>query len=418
MALGDRIGSSICVRQPKAALPPFKTAPNRTEAFHLVCGCLPRHHVGMATQTKSPKSELAAWRVAALTVALSGADTAAGEIQLFPAGEFRTTDGSGRPEDVDAWRMDSDIATALIAQVAAAGRDIVIDYEHQTLAAQENGQPAPAAGWIRELIWRDGQGLYAAVDWTARAREFIANGEYRYISPVFPYDKTGRPLDVLHVALTNYPALTGMDEVRLAAASRLAALIDFQPREEIPMDALLKALFALLGLSEDASEEEALAKLGEFAERVKATEVKVEELTAEEQKKDEEIAALKAQPKIDPARWVPAQVVADLQKQVNELSATHTAREVDEVVTAALAAKKLTPALEPWARDLGKQNIAALRAFVDQAAPIAALTGQQTAGVKVGDKTVALDESELAVCRALGISPEAWAKQQTKQQGV
>jgi len=176
------------------------------------------------------------------------------------------------------------------------------------------------------------------------------------------------------------------------------------------MDALLKALFALLGLSEEASEEEALTKLGEFAERVKATEVKVEELTAEDAKKDEEIAALKAQPKIDPARWVPAQVVADLQKQVNELSATHTAREVDEVVTAALAAKKLTPALEPWARDLGKQNIAALRAFVDQAAPIAALTGQQTAGIKVGNQTVNLPESELAVCRAMGISPEAWAK--------
>jgi len=212
------------------------------------------------------------------------------------------------------------------------------------------------------------------------------------------------------VALTNYPALTGMDEVRLAAASRLAALMDFQPQKEVPMEALLKALFALLGLSEDATEEEALAKLAEFSERIKATEVKVEELTAEEQKKEEEIAALKAQTKVDPAKWVPAQAVVDLQKQVNALSANHTAREVDEVVTAALTAKKLTPALEPWARDLGKKDIAALRAFVDQAAPIAALTSQQTAGVKIGNQTVNLPDSELAVCRAMGISPETWAK--------
>jgi len=364
----------------------------------------------MATQTKSRKSKLTAPRVAALTVALSDADTAAGEIQLFPAGEFRTTDGSGRPKEVDAWRMNGEIAVALIAQVAAAGRDIVIDYEHQTLASQDNGQPAPAAGWVRELIWREGKGLCAVVDWTARAREYIANGEYRYISPVFPYDKDGRPLDILHVALTNSPALTGMDEVRLAAASRLAALTSFQPQEEIHMDALLKALFALLGLAEDASEEEALTKLTELSEKIKATEVKVEELTAEEQKKDEEIATLRAQTKVDPAKWVPAQAVVDLQKQVNELSATHTAREVDEVVTAALTAKKLTPALEPWARELGKKDIAALRAFVDQAAPIAALTSQQTAGIKIGNQTVNLPESELAVCRAMGISPEAWAK--------
>jgi len=398
---------------------PFK----RTEGLHLVCGDLPRHDGGMATKRTPHRIKPAAARVAALTVALSVADTAAGEIQLFPAGEFRTSDGSNRPEDVDAWRMDGEIAAALIAQALATGRDIVIDYEHQSLASQENGQPAPAAGWIRELIWREGKGLYAVVDWTARARAFIANGEYRYISPVFTYDKTGKPLDVLQVALTNNPALTGMDEVRLAAASRLAALMDVQPKEEIDMDALVKALFALLGLPEDASEEDALAKLAEFAEQVKVTaakaqeaEAKVEELTAEEEKKDEEIAALRSRIKVDPVKWVPAQAVADLQKRVNELSANEAAREVDEVVVAALTARKLTPALEAWARELGKKDIAALRAFVDQAAPIAALTAQQSAGVKVGNQTVNLSEPELAVCRAMGISPDAWVKQQ--QQGV
>jgi len=377
----------------------------------------------MATKRTSSRINPAAARVAALTVALLASDTAAGEIQLFPAGEFRTSDGSNRPEDVDAWRMDGEIAAALIGKVAATGRDIVIDYEHQSLASQENGQPAPAAGWVRELIWRAGKGLYAVVDWTQRARTFIEQGEYRFISPVFTYDKTGEPLDVLSVALTNNPALTGMDEVRLAAASRLAALMDVQPQGEVRMDALLKALFALLGLAEDASEEEALAKLAEFAEQVKVTaakaeeaEAKVEELTAEEEKKDEEIAALRARTKVDPVKWVPAQAVADLQKRVNELSANEAAREVDEVVVAALTARKLTPALEPWARELGKKDIAALRAFVDQAAPIAALTAQQSAGVKVGNQTVNLSEPELAVCRAMGISPDAWVKQQ--QQGV
>jgi len=374
----------------------------------------------MAKHTQFPRTKPSS-RLAVLTVALadagSTAGTTAGEIQLLPAGTFRAADGSGRPEDVAAWRMDAQIAQDLIDKFERKGREIVIDYEHQTLAAAKNGQPAPAAGWVRELAWREGKGLYARVDWTRRAREFIASGEYRFISPVFAYDKTGKPLDVLHVALTNDPALAGMDEVRLMAASRLAALTGFQRGEDISMDALLKALFELLGLGEDATEEEALAKLSEFAEAAKVAaasaeeaEKKVEELTAEEEKKDEEIAELKSKVKLDPRRWVPAQAVAELQKQVNDLRATHTERAVDEVVTAALSAKKLTPALEPWARDLGKRDIAALKNYVDQAAPIAALSGQQSAGIQVGKQTVHVPESELAVCRALGIAPEAWAR--------
>jgi len=369
----------------------------------------------MAKQTTSSKLKTLRQRLAVLSVALGDSEAHAGEIQVLPAGKFRAADGSGRPEDVEAWHVDAEIAADLIRKFEAKSTDVVIDYEHQTLEAQNNGQPAPAAGWIRELIWREGKGLYARVDWTARARQYIADGEYRYISPVIPYDKTGRPLDILHVALTNHPALAGMDAVRLAA------LTVFQPREDIAMDALLKALFALLGLSEDASEEEALAKLNAFAEKLQTAEAKVEELTGDQagkeksdKEKDEEIAALKAAIKAggnpDPTRWVPAQAVAELQKQIHALSANHVAREVDEVVTAALSAKKLTPALEPWARDLGKTNMAALRAFVDQAAPIAALTGQQTAGIKVGDKTLNLSDSDLAVCRAMGIAPETYAK--------
>ena len=38
--------------------------------------------------------------------------------------------------------------------------DLVIDYEHQTLFADKNGAPAPAAGWIKQLInkGKDGYG--------------------------------------------------------------------------------------------------------------------------------------------------------------------------------------------------------------------------------------------------------------------
>src|SRR5690606_17995947 len=84
---------------------------------------------------------------------------AAGEIQLLPAGAFRARDG--RPEKIPHWFIDGDIAAAVIARAASRKTPLVIDYEHQTLLTEQNGQPAPAAGWFREMEWRDGAGLFA-----------------------------------------------------------------------------------------------------------------------------------------------------------------------------------------------------------------------------------------------------------------
>src|SRR5258708_27555760 len=79
------------------------------------------------------------------------------EIQLLPAGEFRAIDG--RPAEVQAWKLDRATAERLIAEFNAKKNDLVIDYEHQTLHAEDNGKPAPAAGWIKALEWREGKGL-------------------------------------------------------------------------------------------------------------------------------------------------------------------------------------------------------------------------------------------------------------------
>jgi phage I-like protein len=112
----------------------------------------------------------------------------------------------------------------------------VVDYEHQTLLAAQNGHPAPAAGWFSKLEWRE-SGLFAIdVEWTERATQMIEGGEYKYISPVFAYDKkTGKVLRLLHAALTNNPALDGMDAV---AASQYQLL----NTEKLSMNELLEQL--------------------------------------------------------------------------------------------------------------------------------------------------------------------------------
>ena len=92
--------------------------------------------------------------------------------------------------------------------------EIVIDYEHQTLYGTE----APAAGWISELMI-EGDKLLAKITWTEKAAEYIKNGEYKYVSPVYVFDsfdnKTNAYIGIkLHsVALTNTPFLDELGEV-------------------------------------------------------------------------------------------------------------------------------------------------------------------------------------------------------------
>jgi len=84
--------------------------------------------------------------------------------------------------------------------------DIVIDYEHQTL---RNVQ-APAGGWIKELVLKN-DGIFAKVEWTKKARDYLQNGEYRYLSPVVLVREKDHKAAQLHsVALTNTPAINGM----------------------------------------------------------------------------------------------------------------------------------------------------------------------------------------------------------------
>lgn len=71
-------------------------------------------------------------------------------------------------------------AEMLIEEFDKRGRDLVIDYEHQTLT----GEKAPAATWIDSLT-QNSEGLSAHVRyWTRKAADLLQSGEYRYFSPV------------------------------------------------------------------------------------------------------------------------------------------------------------------------------------------------------------------------------------------
>lgn len=158
--------------------------------------------------------------IAALSQPLSAARFK--EFRILPAGLFRAQDGSGRPQGVAGWIMNADIARRIIASLAARD-DVMIDYEHASLGATERGTPAPAAGWFKQVEWREGDGLYATdARWTAKAAAMIADHEYRFISPVFSFDgKTGEVGSLFNIGLTNNPALSGLTDLAAATAATL-----------------------------------------------------------------------------------------------------------------------------------------------------------------------------------------------------
>jgi phage I-like protein len=352
---------------------------------------------------------IAAAIMADLPASITDGESGESEIQLFPDGEFTARDGrpgnmtdaKGQPLGLQHWVMNATVARRLIGQAEARKTPYVIDYEHQSLHAEKNGQPAPAAGWFKTLVYRPGQGLFARVEWTDRARRMVAAREYRFISPLFVFDRqSGEPQALLNASLSNNPAIDGMDDV----AQRAAAVFDFTYYKETTVnwkDTLIK-LFGLEADADDAVVEAALTALNTRA-------VEGESALHE---RDAQIAALTEHGTgaPDPAKFVSIAVAEDLRTQIADLASKQTEREVEEVLAAAMSDERgplLLDAQIPWARELGKTDLVALQAYLKTATPLAALRGRQTAGRKIPDGAAqTFDAEQRAVLTTLGLSAE------------
>lgn len=320
-----------------------------------------------------------------------------------------------------AWFTNADIAAKIIADIASRANPVVIDYEHQTLLSAENGQKAPAAGWITAdgMEWREGEGLFARVEWTEIAKLHIDAKEYRFISPVLAFDKkTGAVKKIINAALTNNAAIDGMAEV----SARLTASLT-QENTAMDWEELLEQLRWMLNLPTLATKEDVIAELQKAVALIKSGQPEAVaaasfSITGLLSAKDVQIAALKSAAP-DPARYVPVDAMQALQTEVAALRNEKVARDVDGVVVAALSAGKLLPPQEKWARDLGMKDLAALNQYLDTAQTVAALTATQTGGKPpAGQPAGELSESQLAMCRSTGVDPAEFKKTLAAQAAV
>jgi hypothetical protein len=151
------------------------------------------------------------------------------EFQNFPHGQVEIE--GEQPALLDEEAMD-----LIINSLDRRGVDMVIDYEHQTLKDVK----APAAGWVKRLEARGKQGLWAVVEWTKKAKNYLANREYRYFSPVFNVrNKDRKIVEIKMIALTNAP--------RLNSLRPIIAKRDFKTR----IDATILQVAKLMGNTEE-----------------------------------------------------------------------------------------------------------------------------------------------------------------------
>jgi phage I-like protein len=362
----------------------------------------------------------------AAALALQGASAA---VLLVPAGEFRGFDG--RPKEVLTWQL-SDTAGQLLADKLNARHaghvEFNFDYEHQAMHAPQNGMPAPASGWAKQFEWRSGQGLFAInTQWTTKAKAHIDADEYRYISPVIVYDKkTGVVTDVLNAALVARPNLDMQGVANAQLATQLSALnahLFNDPRHQEQSMNLAQQLRAALGLPDAADDAAIVAAVAANAASAQAAQGQHTALCAalgvdtSQTQAQVVAAALNAKTQAGLA-GSSTTAMAALQAQVAALETQNRQREVDGMVTAALSAGKLLPAQVPWAKEAGMADPKFLSGFIATAPVIAAALSQQQsahAGTQgaadgAGKGAAGLDATQLAMCSALDIKPEDFAK--------
>lgn len=350
--------------------------------------------------------------IALLSSALALQSTAA--VQLLPAGEFAGRI-SGRPGKGKKWKLSDPQGKALAERLNARHATVRFnfDYEHQFFLAASNGQPAPASGWATKFEWRDGAGLFTVdTQWTDRAKQMIEAGEYAYLSPAIEFDKDGQVIDVINASLTNVPDL----DISPVGLARLSALFPNDQEDEPHMD--IKAILAALGLGEAATQEQALSAIATLSAAAQDRTALLKSLGVPETTAiataTTAVATLRAKADAapqggepDPTKYVGIDKFNQLATEVATLRATQTGSEVEGLIQQAIKDGKCAGVVADVWRDVGKKDIAQLRALIDKTPANPALAGQrQTDNTKVNQGGEELDASEIAVCRATGIDPK------------
>lgn len=287
-------------------------------------------------------------------------------VELLPAGP-RIEGRDGR-----AWTL-----TDPSLVVARFRGRLVFDWEHGTQLVGPKGARAPAAAWIEALEVREGA-IWGRVDWTPAGAQDVKSRAYRFQSPVFTHTAAGEIIQLVGAGLTNSPNL---DLVALNRADDKDSLMNY------------KAIAKALGLAETATEPEILTALNSLQ-----TSAGTPSLDKFVPRADYDVALNRA---------------SLAEKTLSEQATTALNQTIEQELTAACKAGKITPATMEYYRTSCRQEggLERFRTFAKDAPVIgepSKLDGQKppTTGPS---KAGALTDEERAVCRQMGLSETEFA---------
>lgn len=345
------------------------------------------------------------------------------EIKLVPLGYVKSQKGN--------FFVDEESFKLTKAQFEGRKLDLVIDYEHQTLTDQE----APAGGWIKEMHMTD-DAIMAKVEWTPRAKEYLKNKEYRYLSPVVIVRNSDKKLIAIHsAALTNTPAIDGMFAI-VNSVDIEKLLNSKEEKGDKTMD--WKEIAKLLGLPETASEEDVKKALSD-AKKAREDEEKQKEQKEKAEKgagagdgvtpvatsaASTEVVAnstvldllgLKEGAKTED---VAASIMAlksgemNIEQELLALKQAEEKRVANELVTSALNAGKISAAQKDWAMSYALKDSKGFESFTDKA-PVTVPQGKADLVDAPRGEGIKTDTMILKAC---GVSEEDFKKYAMKEE--
>lgn len=291
-------------------------------------------------------------------------------LPMIPAGTFTGRDGrswvNSQPEAV--------------VRATLSYPKLPFDTEHSTELKGPKGEDAPAYAWLDDYRIRDDGVIEAHVEWTPDGEALVRGKKYRYYSPAFGYTADGQVTRISSAGLTNKPNLD------------FPALNSENHKMTVPVQ-----IATVLGLAATASADDAVKAIQQIKYR--------------------ETVALNRAENPDLSKFIPVEThqlaLNRAETAEGKLKALDD-KTAETMVDAAIAAGKVAPAnremyLATCRSEAGREQFAS---FV-KAAPVL-VNADPSKGKETGDKTT-LTDTELAMCRSMGVTQEEFLAVRNKE---
>lgn len=206
--------------------------------------------------------------------------------------------------------------------------DLPIDINHESELNAKKGLPAPAVGWVKNMVKEQDGSVWGDVEWTEVGEAMVKNKQSRYISPACMHNSKGEIDYITSVALTNSPNfyLQSLNSEQTG---------EIMTKEQVEVSNIYAEVIKELDLEANSGTAEVLKRIKELKEQVvreKALIEQVNELNqkvveiereAFEKKKEATLNSLREKGKIAP-------VVYDFYKKT--LNSEHSLEEFEETM--------------------------------------------------------------------------------------